>query len=173
MPRARPRQRSPTERSRGKATTPTKRSREPATCCRSRNRTRVAPRCSASWTSTAFAETSPTWGPDAPPCPLPQPRGSRGDQRVDLAVRDAGLAQDLERVFAEPRRKQTDRARCLAVRRRHARQAHAPFRRMVDELPEPGRLELRIAEERLERVDDHPGDVVLVEDLEPLGIGTR
>src|SRR3989449_742268 len=40
---------------------------------------------------------------------------------------------------------------------------------MVDDLPEAGRLELRVGEERLERVDDRRRDARAIERVEPLG----
>src|SRR5688572_20059867 len=44
---------------------------------------------------------------------------------------------------------------------------------MLHDLPEPSRLEVRIGQQRLERVDDHAGDVLGVEIGEPLSTGPR
>src|SRR5438874_13218069 len=92
------------------------------------------------------------------------------EQRVDLVRPEAGFLQDLRAVLAEPGRQATDGARRLAVGSRDAGHAQRPLARVLDHLPEPGGLEVRIAQQRLERVDAHRGNVALVELGEPLGV---
>src|SRR2546429_5998579 len=56
-------------------------------------------------------------------------------------------------VLAQARWEAADLGGRPAVRRGDVGHAQRPLGRMLDDLPEAGRLELRIDEERLERVD--------------------
>src|SRR5262245_64915497 len=82
-------------------------------------------------------------------------RGAGGEEGIDLGLPEAGFAQDLEAVLAEPRRQPANRARRLAVGGGDAGQPHGALGRVLDDLPEAGGLELGIVRERMQRVRAH------------------
>src|SRR5262245_32185642 len=96
-------------------------------------------------------------------------RGPRLDEGGDLAGAETDLAQDLDAVLAKPRGQPADGSGGLAVDGRNAGQAHRPLGRVLDDLPEPDSVQVRIVEQRLERVDAHRRDVAAVEVGQPVG----
>src|SRR5215470_15073367 len=95
-------------------------------------------------------------------------RSARGEHRVDLRLAEARLAQHFQAVLAQARLKASNVARRLAVGRGDVGHAQRALGRVLHGLPEARRLELRVGEERLQRVDDGGGHVGALERLQPL-----
>src|SRR4029077_15790965 len=99
--------------------------------------------------------------------------GAGGQERGDLVLAEADLAEHLRAVLAQARRQAADRARGLAVAGRQPGQAHPTLGRVVHRLPEPHRLEMRVVQQRLERVHAHRRNVEPVEVGQPLRVRPR
>src|SRR5262249_12585300 len=73
-------------------------------------------------------------------------RGSRVDEGCDLVAGKTYLAQDLDAVLAQPRGQPADGAGGLAVHGGDAGKPHRPLGRVLDDLPEPDGVQMRIVE---------------------------
>src|SRR3990167_3875959 len=90
---------------------------------------------------------------------------------VDLTLGKPRFAQDLDAVLAQPGLQSRHLGPGLAEARRDVGHAQAAFGRMVDFLPEAGRLELRIDERVVEGVDRAVRHVGFPEQRHPFGVG--
>src|SRR5215831_18033761 len=97
-------------------------------------------------------------------------RRSRGEQSLDFIAAEPHLAQDLDAVLAQARGQPANGAGGLTVDGGNARKPHRPLGRVLDDVPEPDGVQVRIVEQRLERVEAHRWDVAAVELGEPLRV---